>query len=155
MQGAPVGIAPTPDLARRGLRPAPARPIIGAPPPARDAMITRLEGPLRREISIDGRPYVLTISPSGMLLTEKGRRKGFTMDWTAFVSGEVALASALNASLAGAPRPRAAAPAAPPPHDGAKTGAVAPPRPARPSASARRDHAKPHATQRRTRGRAG
>ena len=71
-------------------------------------MITRLEGPLRREISIDGRPYVVTISPTGMLLAEKGRRKGFTMEWSAFVAGEVALASALNASLAAAPRPRPA-----------------------------------------------
>jgi hypothetical protein len=117
-------------------------------------MITRLEGPLRREISIEGRPYVLTISPSGMLLAEKGRRKGFTMDWTAFVSGEVALASALNASLAAAPRPRIAAPADSAPHDGAKESAVARPRAARPAVSVRNDRAKPASTQRRTRGRA-
>jgi hypothetical protein len=66
-------------------------------------MITRLEGALRREISIDGDPYVVTITPGGLLLTEKGRRKGFAMEWAAFVSGDVALARALNASLAEAP----------------------------------------------------
>jgi hypothetical protein len=84
-------------------------------------MITKLEGPLRREITIDGRPYVVTISPTGLLLTEKGRRKGFEMQWSAFVSGEVALAKALNASLANAPAPRsgaAAASARPAPRDG-------------------------------------
>jgi hypothetical protein len=75
-------------------------------------MTTKLEGPLRREIAIDGRPYVVTISPTGLLLTEKGRRKGFAMDWAAFVSGDVALAQALNASLANAP-PKRTSPAAP------------------------------------------
>jgi hypothetical protein len=69
-------------------------------------MVTKLEGALRREISIDGDPYVVTLTPSGLLLTEKGRRKGFTMDWSAFVAGDVALASALNASLAHAPQAR-------------------------------------------------
>jgi len=69
-------------------------------------MITKLDGPLRREIAIDGRPYVVTLTPTGLLLTEKGRRKGFAMEWSAFVNGEVALASALNASLAAAPAPR-------------------------------------------------
>ena len=74
-------------------------------------MITKLEGTLRREIAIDGAPYVVTLTPAGFLLTEKGRRKGFSMDWSAFVGGDVALASALNASLAEAPaaRPRRAA----------------------------------------------
>ena len=66
-------------------------------------MITKLEGPLRRELSIDGAPYLLTITPSGFLLTQKGRRKGYEMDWRAFVSGETALATALTASLKTAP----------------------------------------------------
>jgi hypothetical protein len=73
-------------------------------------MVTRLETPLKREIAIGGEPYVLTITPTGFLLTEKGRRKGYEMDWSAFVAGETALATALNASIANAPparRPRA------------------------------------------------
>ncbi len=71
-------------------------------------MITKLEGPLRRELSIEGHPYVLTITPSGFLLTQKGRRRGYEMDWRAFVSGEAALAAALNASVASAPPARRA-----------------------------------------------
>jgi hypothetical protein len=73
-------------------------------------MITKLEGPLRRELSIQGKPYVLTITPSGFLLTQKGRRKGYEMNWQAFVSGETALATALTASLAASPPARRSRP---------------------------------------------
>ena len=62
-------------------------------------MTTRLEGPLKREIDVDGVPYTLTITPDGMTLTLKGRRKGFEVQWRDLVSGEAALATALNASL--------------------------------------------------------
>jgi hypothetical protein len=60
---------------------------------------TPLEGPLKREIEIGGAPYTLTITPDGMTLVRKGRRKGFDMRWRDLVSGEAALATALNASL--------------------------------------------------------
>jgi hypothetical protein len=60
---------------------------------------TRLEKPLKRELTIKGRPYVLTISPEGLKLTVKGRRKGRELAWEDFVSGDAALAMALNASL--------------------------------------------------------
>ena len=63
-------------------------------------MLTQLEAPLRRGLTIDGAAYVLTITPTGFQLTPKGRRKGFEMDWLAFVSGDAALATALNASVA-------------------------------------------------------
>ena len=63
-------------------------------------MITQLDAPLRRGLTIDGTAYVLTITPSGFQLAPKGRRKGFEMDWLAFVSGDAALAAALNASVA-------------------------------------------------------
>ena len=77
-------------------------------------MVTKLEGQLRRQIDIDGSPYIVTLTPSGLRLTEKGRRKGFEMSWSAFVSGEVALATALNASLAATPPRRGqSGPAAP------------------------------------------
>ncbi|HYC48136.1 MAG TPA: hypothetical protein VED01_21905 [Burkholderiales bacterium] len=68
-------------------------------------MTTKLEGALRREIVIDGEPYTVTITPQGLKLVPKGRRKGYELEWSAFVSGEAALATALNASLAGAPPP--------------------------------------------------
>ena len=63
--------------------------------------ITKLEGPLKREIRINGDPYVLTIDGDGMKLTAKGKRKGYELAWSSFVSGEAALATALNASLRG------------------------------------------------------
>jgi hypothetical protein len=62
-------------------------------------MTTRLEGALKREIDVDGRPYTLTINPQGLTLVPKGRRKGVQLEWDALVSGEAALATALNASV--------------------------------------------------------
>lgn len=62
-------------------------------------MATKLEKPLKREIEIEGKPYTLMISPQGMKLVPKGRRKGHEIAWKDLVSGDAALASALNASL--------------------------------------------------------
>ncbi|HYY60071.1 MAG TPA: hypothetical protein VE756_01645 [Burkholderiales bacterium] len=63
-------------------------------------MATKLDKSLRREVAIDGEPYMLTISPDGLKLVPKGKRKGVELAWKALVSGEAALATALNASLA-------------------------------------------------------
>jgi len=60
---------------------------------------TPLDRSLKREITIDGQAYTLTLAPDGMSLVLKGRRKGFEMKWRDLVSGEAALATALNASL--------------------------------------------------------
>ena len=62
-------------------------------------MATKLEKPLRREIQIEGKPYMLTISPEGLKLVPKGKRKGLELTWQALASGDAALATALNASL--------------------------------------------------------
>jgi hypothetical protein len=62
-------------------------------------MATKLKKPLKREIEIEGKPYTLTISPQGMKLVPKGRRKGHEIAWKDLVSGDAALATALNASL--------------------------------------------------------
>jgi hypothetical protein len=62
-------------------------------------MTTELEKTLKRELSIGGRAYILAISPEGLKLTLKGRRKGLELQWDTLVSGEAALAVALNASL--------------------------------------------------------
>jgi hypothetical protein len=62
-------------------------------------MATKLAKPLRREITIGDSPYIVTISPEGLKLTAKGKRKGIELAWSAMVSGEAALASALTASL--------------------------------------------------------
>jgi len=42
-------------------------------------MTTQLEGPLRRALAIGGDPYVLTITPEGLTLVPKGRRKGYSL----------------------------------------------------------------------------
>jgi hypothetical protein len=60
---------------------------------------TKLDGPLKREIEIAGVPYTLTIAPEAMTLVLKGRHKGLVLNWNALVSGDAALAAALNASL--------------------------------------------------------
>jgi len=62
-------------------------------------MATKLEKPLRREVAIEGQAYMVTLSPEGIKLVPKGKRKGLELAWKALVSGEAALASALNASL--------------------------------------------------------
>ena len=63
-------------------------------------MATKLEKPLRREVDIEGQPYMVTLSPEGLKLVPKGKRKGLELAWKSLVSGDAALASALNASLA-------------------------------------------------------
>ena len=42
---------------------------------------------------------VFAIDPRGLKLTRKGHRKGVELEWSALVSGDAALAVALNASL--------------------------------------------------------
>jgi hypothetical protein len=62
-------------------------------------MATKLDKPLKREIEVEGKPYMLTITPEGLKLVPKGKRNGHELTWNAIVSGEAALAAALNASL--------------------------------------------------------
>jgi hypothetical protein len=62
-------------------------------------MAALLDKTLKRELPIGGRVYILAISPVGLKLTLKGRRKGLELSWDALVSGDVALAVALNASI--------------------------------------------------------
>lgn len=44
-------------------------------------MATKLEKTLKREIEIEGQPYMVTISPEGVKLTQKGFRKGPELTW--------------------------------------------------------------------------
>ena len=62
-------------------------------------MATKLDKPLQREIQVAGKPYVLTLTPEGLKLVPTGKRKGQELSWSALVSGDAALAAALNASL--------------------------------------------------------
>jgi hypothetical protein len=62
-------------------------------------MATKLDKSLKREVMIGEQAYMLTISPEGLKLVVKGKRNGLELSWQALVSGEAALATALNASL--------------------------------------------------------
>ena len=72
-------------------------------------MTTPLDKTLKRELTIKGQTYLVAISPQGLKLTLKGRRKGLELQWESLVSGDAALAIALNASVgrfAGEPETR-------------------------------------------------
>jgi hypothetical protein len=62
-------------------------------------MTTKLDKTLKREIMIEGEPFIVAIDPNGLKVTAKGKRKGHELAWKDLVTGEAALAAALNASL--------------------------------------------------------
>jgi hypothetical protein len=62
-------------------------------------MATKLEKTLKREIAVGGQAYIVTLSPTELLITLKGHRKGKTLIWKDLISDDAALATALNASL--------------------------------------------------------
>ena len=64
--------------------------------------MTKLDKPMRRELQIGDQVYTLTVGPDGLKLVEKGRRNGIELAWSALVSGDAALATALQASVADA-----------------------------------------------------
>src|ERR1700734_2889049 len=61
--------------------------------------MTPLDKSLKRALRIDGRDYVITLTPDALKLTAKGHRIGVELKWADLISGESALAVALNASL--------------------------------------------------------
>jgi hypothetical protein len=46
-------------------------------------MATKLVKEIRREIEIDGEPFTVAISPTGVKLTKKRFRSGRTLSWRA------------------------------------------------------------------------
>lgn len=98
---------------------------------------TVLDKALKRQISVDDVDYMVALDPEGLRLTQKGKRRPeVELHWRELVSGEAAMAVALNASLATRPaavkptsRPAPApapAPAAPVPAAAAPAEASAP-----------------------------
>lgn len=63
--------------------------------------MTPLDKPLKRELVVDGQAYTLTIDPDGMKLAAKGKRNGIALAWKDILSGDAALAAALQASISG------------------------------------------------------
>jgi hypothetical protein len=62
-------------------------------------MATKLDKQLKREIEVDGKAYMLTLSPEGLKVTEKGKRKGQELTWKDLVNGNSAPSGSLNASV--------------------------------------------------------
>jgi len=62
-------------------------------------MTTALDKTLRRQINVKGQDYIIALSPEGLKITLKGKRKGLELSWNSLVSGDAALAVALNASV--------------------------------------------------------
>ncbi len=71
-------------------------------------MITPLTGTLRRAIHVKGQEYTVLMSPTGIKLTPKGKRKGVEFTWLDLLGGGNALVTALNASLGAVHRVEAA-----------------------------------------------
>jgi len=67
--------------------------------PGETTMPTVLDKTLKRELTIEGKPFVVAISPQGFKIVPKGKRKGQEILWSAVVNGDAALSTALNASL--------------------------------------------------------
>ena len=68
-------------------------------------MATILDKALKRQVSVDGVDYMLAIDPEGVRLTRKGGRKPeVELRWRELLSGDAAMAAALNASLKPADR---------------------------------------------------
>ena len=73
-------------------------------------MATVLDKDLKRQVTVDGVDYTVAFDPEGIRLTGKGKRRPeVELRWRDLLSGQAALAVALNASLA---KPRAATKAA-------------------------------------------
>jgi hypothetical protein len=53
-------------------------------------MATKLSKQLKREIEVDGRPYMVTLSPEGVKLTEKGKRLGREHSWKELIGNGAA-----------------------------------------------------------------
>ena len=62
-------------------------------------MATKLDRPLKRELTIGGQAFVVTLDPLTLKLVGKGRRKGIEIRWEDLISGDAALATALQASI--------------------------------------------------------
>ena len=62
-------------------------------------MIAKLEKPLRRQVTIDREPWIVTLSVDGLKLARKRKRKGLELRWKDLVRGDAALAVALNTSM--------------------------------------------------------
>ena len=62
-------------------------------------MVTPLDRPLRREVQVDGKAYVVTLTPDGVRIVLKGHRKGVEVSWQDILNGGATLQAQLVESL--------------------------------------------------------
>ena len=63
------------------------------------AMTTKLDKRIKRELEHAGVVYTVTISPDGIRVVEKGKRKGRDVAWATIISGDAELNEALRISV--------------------------------------------------------
>lgn len=77
------------------------------------SVVTVLDKDLKRQVTVDGAEYTVTLTRDGFRLTAKGRRRAeVELRWLDLLSGDAAMAVALNASLAQRSKPATQAPSA-------------------------------------------
>jgi hypothetical protein len=62
-------------------------------------MATKLDKALKREITINDVTYMVTFSPDGLKIVEKGKRKGSELTWEQLIRGDITLANDLKDSV--------------------------------------------------------
>ncbi len=62
-------------------------------------MTTRLDRVIKRELELDGDLYTVSMSPDGVRITPKGKRRGHEISWRTLLSGDAELAQQLKISL--------------------------------------------------------
>jgi hypothetical protein len=62
-------------------------------------MAAKLDKAIKRELDLDGEQYTVTISPQGVRIVPKGRRKGHEITWQTILSGDAELTQQLKISL--------------------------------------------------------
>jgi hypothetical protein len=59
----------------------------------------KLDGPIRRELKLGKELYTVIVSPEGVKIALKGRRKGREISWETLLSGDAELTQALKMSV--------------------------------------------------------
>lgn len=62
-------------------------------------MATRLDKTIKRELELGGELYMVSMSPEGVRIVPKGKRKGHEISWETLLSGDAELRRDLNMSL--------------------------------------------------------
>ncbi|HXY30867.1 MAG TPA: hypothetical protein VEI06_09150 [Gemmatimonadaceae bacterium] len=62
-------------------------------------MAAKLDKTIKRELKLGGETYMVSMSPDGVKIVLKGRRKGHEISWETILSGDAELTTQLKVSL--------------------------------------------------------